>query len=54
MEGEVGELGDGDEELYCVCRQKSYGEMIGCDAPDCEIEWVSLPDWLREEKNANI
>jgi len=41
VEGEVGDGGDGDDELYCTCRQKSYGEMIGCDAPDCEIEWVS-------------
>ena len=39
-EGEMGE-GDGDGAVYCVCRQVGYGEMIGCDEEDCEIEWVS-------------
>ena len=33
---------DGDETLYCMCQQKSYGEMIGCDNNDCQFEWVSL------------
>jgi hypothetical protein len=27
--------------VYCTCRNVSYGEMIGCDDDDCEIEWVS-------------
>lgn len=30
-----------DSKVYCTCRQFSYGEMIGCDDDDCEIEWVS-------------
>jgi hypothetical protein len=33
---------DPNEPLYCVCRQVSYGEMIGCDDPDCEFEWFHL------------
>lgn len=39
---------DPNEPTYCICRQVSYGEMIGCDNPDCPIEWfhfacVTLP-----------
>uniref|UniRef100_UPI00358F0A2D inhibitor of growth protein 1-like n=1 Tax=Myxine glutinosa TaxID=7769 RepID=UPI00358F0A2D len=30
---------DPDEPTYCLCEQVSYGEMIGCDNPDCPIEW---------------
>lgn len=30
-----------DSKVYCTCRQFSYGEMIGCDDDECEIEWVS-------------
>lgn len=30
---------DPNEPTYCVCHQVSYGEMIGCDNPDCPIEW---------------
>lgn len=33
---------DLDSKVYCTCRQVSFGEMIGCDDDDCEIEWVSL------------
>jgi chromatin modification-related protein YNG2 len=36
------EEGNGDETLYCVCQQKSYGEMIGCDNDNCRLEWVSI------------
>lgn len=25
--------------LYCNCRNVSYGKMIACENPDCEIEW---------------
>lgn len=32
---------DLDSKVYCTCRQVSFGEMIGCDDDDCEIEWVS-------------
>lgn len=31
--------GDGEDEIYCICRQVSFGNMIGCDNPDCKIEW---------------
>lgn len=30
---------DPNEPTYCTCHQVSYGEMIGCDNPDCTIEW---------------
>lgn len=30
---------DPNEPTYCLCSQVSYGEMIGCDHPDCLIEW---------------
>ncbi|KJE95411.1 hypothetical protein CAOG_05865 [Capsaspora owczarzaki ATCC 30864] len=30
---------DPNEPVYCVCHQVSYGEMIGCDNPDCITEW---------------
>lgn len=30
---------DPNEPTYCLCSQVSYGEMIGCDNPDCLIEW---------------
>jgi hypothetical protein len=30
-----------DNKLYCVCQSvhDDVSEMIGCDAPDCQIEW---------------
>ena len=31
-----------DRERYCLCRDVSYGEMIGCDSKNCEIEWFHL------------
>lgn len=31
--------GDLQEPVYCICRQVSYGDMIGCDNPSCPIEW---------------
>ncbi|XP_066303997.1 inhibitor of growth protein 1-like [Branchiostoma lanceolatum] len=30
---------DPNEPRYCLCNQVSYGEMIGCDNEECEIEW---------------
>ncbi|XP_027194119.2 inhibitor of growth protein 4-like [Dermatophagoides pteronyssinus] len=30
---------DPNEPLYCICHQVSFGEMVGCDDPDCQIEW---------------
>jgi hypothetical protein len=45
------ELEDGEEEgegegevdtrTYCYCNRQSFGEMIACDEPGCEKEWVS-------------
>lgn len=29
-------------EIACVCRKPPYGEMLGCDNPDCSIEWFHL------------
>ncbi|KAI1274455.1 hypothetical protein F5Y07DRAFT_214397 [Xylaria sp. FL0933] len=37
-EGEV----DADEPLYCYCNGVSYGEMVACDADDCQREWFHL------------
>eukprot|EP00795_Rhopilema_esculentum_P001978 gene1978-17523_t len=28
-----------NEPRYCLCNQVSYGEMVGCDNPECPIEW---------------
>lgn len=33
--------GDGDDKQYCFCNRASFGEMIACDEPSCEVEWVS-------------
>lgn len=30
---------DPNEPTYCLCKQVSYGEMVGCDNTECEIEW---------------
>jgi inhibitor of growth protein 3 len=44
--------GDGDADMdqdaspYCICHGPSYGEMIGCDNDNCEIEWVSSTSTL--------
>lgn len=32
-------IAGGDEPIYCTCRQVSFGEMIACDNPACDIEW---------------
>jgi hypothetical protein len=29
-------------EKYCLCKRVSFGEMIACDDPDCEIEWFHV------------
>ncbi|TGZ84423.1 hypothetical protein EX30DRAFT_338948 [Ascodesmis nigricans] len=28
-----------DTRLYCVCKQVSFGSMVGCDDKDCPYEW---------------
>ncbi|KAI1171334.1 hypothetical protein F4777DRAFT_565881 [Nemania sp. FL0916] len=33
---------EADEPLYCYCNGVSYGEMVACDADDCEREWFHL------------
>ena len=30
------------KEVYCICRQVSFGEMIACDGDNCKIEWFHL------------
>mmetsp|Transcript_29775 Transcript_29775/g.41115 ORF Transcript_29775/g.41115 Transcript_29775/m.41115 type:complete len:251 (+) Transcript_29775:208-960(+) len=30
---------DPNEPTYCICRRVSFGNMVGCDNPDCPIEW---------------
>jgi hypothetical protein len=32
-----------EEELFCICRGPSYGEMIACDYSKCKIEWFHMP-----------
>ena len=39
----AGGEGEVDSKVYCTCRPVSYGEMIGCDDDDCDIEWVGFP-----------
>jgi hypothetical protein len=36
-------INDSAEEavLYCACRRVSFGTMILCDGPSCDVEWVS-------------
>ncbi|PHH86296.1 hypothetical protein CDD83_10437 [Cordyceps sp. RAO-2017] len=33
---------DADEPTYCYCNSVSYGEMVACDAEECEREWFHL------------
>ncbi|OCF37201.1 hypothetical protein I317_00075 [Kwoniella heveanensis CBS 569] len=37
-----GQEGEADDTIYCICQQKSYGEMIGCDNEKCEYEWFHV------------
>jgi len=30
-------------ELWCVCQRPSFGQMVGCDNPNCRFEWFHLP-----------
>lgn len=37
---------DEDEEdtrTWCFCNEKSYGEMVRCDNPDCTLRWFHYP-----------
>ena len=29
-------------EITCLCEKAPYGEMVGCDNPNCPIEWFHL------------
>jgi len=31
-----------DDKVYCYCSQPSYGEMVGCENPDCKREWFHI------------
>jgi inhibitor of growth protein 4 len=31
-----------DEQLYCVCHEISYGQMIACENNECKKEWFHL------------
>ncbi|KAF8166967.1 hypothetical protein BJ912DRAFT_1001801 [Pholiota molesta] len=35
---------DGEEDLtlYCFCHKQSYGDMIGCDNPECPYQWFHI------------
>ena len=34
---------DSNTEVWCFCKQgESYGDMIGCDNPQCTIQWFHL------------
>ncbi|VDD92256.1 unnamed protein product [Enterobius vermicularis] len=33
------EESDSDQRVYCWCRQKSFGSMVGCDNNGCPYEW---------------
>jgi hypothetical protein len=30
---------DPNEPTYCICQRVSFGEMVGCDNPECPREW---------------
>ncbi|ODV97250.1 hypothetical protein PACTADRAFT_79643 [Pachysolen tannophilus NRRL Y-2460] len=34
-----GATGGEEDELYCFCRQVSFGNMIACDNANCKYEW---------------
>ncbi|KAL0066630.1 hypothetical protein AAF712_006434 [Marasmius tenuissimus] len=43
--------GDTDDKTYCFCNRVSFGEMIGCDNKDCEIEWVCVAFITKQARN---
>ncbi|KZP00143.1 hypothetical protein CALVIDRAFT_552961 [Calocera viscosa TUFC12733] len=43
VEEEEGEEEDeSDDNIYCFCQKKSFGEMIGCDNDACHYQWFHL------------
>ncbi|CAE6455980.1 unnamed protein product [Rhizoctonia solani] len=41
-------------EVYCICGEGSFGEMIACDADGCEREWASPNLIMSYKSNVNI
>ncbi|TFK43877.1 hypothetical protein BDQ12DRAFT_702837 [Crucibulum laeve] len=37
-----GDEGEDDTTPYCFCQRQSYGDMIGCDNPDCPYQWFHI------------
>ena len=31
-----------NEPVYCLCRQPSYGQMMGCDNSECQLNGFTL------------
>jgi len=29
---------EGDDGIFCLCRETAYGDMVACDGPDCPYE----------------
>ena len=29
-------------DMFCLCGQGEYGDMIGCDNPTCPVEWFHM------------
>jgi len=34
-----GEHGEDAKRTWCICNQKSYGDMVACDSKECPFEW---------------
>lgn len=43
-----------DQEVYCICRDKAHGEMIGCDNKGCKIEWFHMSCVGFDAKSPNV
>ncbi|KAF9559677.1 hypothetical protein CPC08DRAFT_690862 [Agrocybe pediades] len=41
-EEDIEEDAEEDLTLYCFCHKQSYGDMIGCDNPDCPYQWFHI------------
>lgn len=42
VEEEGEEEDESDDNIYCFCQKKSFGEMIGCDNDSCRYQWFHL------------
>lgn len=36
---DAGVVQEGEDKVYCVCRQVSFGNMVACDNDECPYEW---------------